>query len=106
MKRTTYFCLLLVSLVMIPSSLSASTVKGKNFYAKILKPVCGFNGDVMGKKHTVSEWKQFYENNQLSLAIKVLCPQAPDITEQNDLLNLYHFLSSFASDSGNVPSCN
>ncbi|WP_052435332.1 hypothetical protein [Sulfurospirillum cavolei] len=106
MKKTTYFCLVLVSLFLIPSSLSASTVKGKIFYAKILKPVCGFNGDVMGKKHTVSEWKQFYENNQLSLAIKVLCPQAPDITEQNDLLNLYHFLSSFASDSGNVPSCN
>ncbi|MDY0264128.1 MAG: hypothetical protein RBR12_03000, partial [Sulfurospirillum cavolei] len=67
MKKTTYFCLVLVSLFLIPSSLSASTVKGKIFYAKILKPVCGFNGDVMGKKHTVSEWKQFYENNQLSL---------------------------------------
>lgn len=60
----------------------------------------------MGKKHTISEWKKFYDNNQLSLAIKVACPQAPEITDPKDLTNLYHFLTSFASDSGNVPSCN
>jgi len=60
----------------------------------------------MGKKHTVKEWKMFYDNNQLYLAIKDLCPNAPLITEEKDLTNLYHFLSSFASDSGNVPSCN
>ena len=52
------------------------------------------------------EWKMFYDNNQLYLAIKDLCPNAPLITEEKDLTNLYHFLSSFASDSGNVPSCN
>jgi len=95
-----------VALTMLPSTLMASTVKGKIFYAHNLKNICGFNGDVMGKKHTMNEWKSFYDKNQLSFAIKVFCPKAPDITDPKDLTNLYHFLSSFASDSGNVPSCN
>lgn len=107
MKKLTFPCLLcIVALSLFPLNLSASTVKGKVFYAHYLKPVCGFNGDVMGKKHTVSEWKKYYDNNQLSFAIKAVCPQAPDITDTKDLTNLYHFLTSFASDSGNVPSCN
>ena len=97
---------LLLGLSLLSTHLQASIVKGKNFYAQILKSACGFNGEIMGKKHTVKEWKMFYDNNQLYLAIKDLCPNAPLITEEKDLTNLYHFLSSFASDSGNVPSCN
>lgn len=99
-------CVILLSTCFLSTSLYASAVKGKVFYAQYLKPICGFNGEVMGKKHTVSEWKNFYDHNQLYLAIKVLCPEAPMIAEEKDLTNLYHFLSSFASDSGNVPSCN
>ncbi|ACZ11164.1 hypothetical protein [Sulfurospirillum deleyianum] len=106
MKKLMYCLLMLTVLCALPSSLAASTLKGKVYYSKVLKPACGFNGNVMGKKHTMNEWKHFYQNNQLSLAIQVLCPHAPEISDPNDLLNLYHFLSSFASDSGNVPSCN
>jgi hypothetical protein len=107
MKKASLFLLCIATaLALFPSTLSASTVKGKIFYSKYLKPLCGFNGDVMGKQHTMREWKQFYDNNQLSLAIKVACPKAPDITDPKELTNLYHFLTSFASDSGNVPSCN
>ncbi|WP_263832321.1 cytochrome C [Sulfurospirillum oryzae] len=100
------FYAILVSTCLLSTSLYASAVRGKNFYAQYLKPVCGFNGEVMGKKHTANEWKTFNDNNQLNLAIKALCPNAPLITTEKDLTNLYHFLSSFASDSGNVPSCN
>ncbi|ARU47345.1 hypothetical protein [Sulfurospirillum diekertiae] len=99
-------CAIFFGTCLLSTSLYASTVKGKVFYAQYLKPVCGFNGDVMGKKYTANEWKTFYDNNQLSLAIKALCPNSPLITTEKDLTNLYHFLSSFASDSGNVPSCN
>lgn len=100
------FSSMLLSLCLCSTSLYASAVKGKVFYSQYLKPICGFNGETMGKKHTVSEWKAFYDRNQLNLAVKVLCPNAPEITTEKDLTNLYHFLSSFASDSGNVPSCN
>ena len=100
------FVTLLLGLSLFSTHLQASAVKGKNFYAQNLKQTCGFNGEIMGKKHTVSEWKAFYDNNQLYLAIKALCPNTPLITAEKDLTNLYHFLSSFASDSGNVPSCN
>lgn len=96
----------LTSLTLLSSPLYASSVKGKIFYAKTLKSPCGFTGELMGKKHTVSEWRDFYNANKMNDVIRGYCPKAPMITEEKDLTNLYHFLSSFASDSGNVPSCN
>jgi len=96
----------LASLILLSSPLAASSVKGKNFYAKTLKNPCGFTGELMGRKHTVSEWRDFYNANKLNDVIRGYCPKAPLTTEEKDLTNLYHFLSSFASDSGNVPSCN
>lgn len=106
MQRWINTVIFVTLLCLVPSSLFASIVKGKVYYSKVLKPLCGFDGKVMGKKHTMHEWKYFYDNHQLALAIKMACPQAPEISDPNDLLNLYHFLSSFASDSGNVPACN
>ncbi|MBN1838749.1 MAG: hypothetical protein JW802_01750 [Campylobacterales bacterium] len=106
MNKFIYCLFIFTAFMTLPSPLSASTVRGKIYYSKVLKPICGFDGNHMGKKHTMNEWRHFYNNNQLLLAIKILCPQAPEINDPNDLLNLYHFLSSFASDSGNIPSCN
>ena len=97
---------IVVGLTLLSSPLQASSVKGKIFYAKTLKSPCGFTGELMGKKHTVAEWRDFYNANKMNDVIKGFCPKAPLITEEKDLTNLYHFLSSFASDSGNVPSCN
>ncbi len=94
------------SLALLSSPAYASSVKGKIFYAKKLKSPCGFTGEIMGKKHTVAEWRNFYNANKMNDAIRGYCPSAPLITEEKDITNLYHFLSSFASDSGNVPSCN
>ncbi len=107
MKKILYFALSIVfGLSLFSTDLHASTVKGKIFYANALKDPCGYNGEIMGKKYTVAEWKAIYNNNKLNETIKALCPKAPLIDSEKDLTNLYHFLSSFASDSGNVPSCN
>lgn len=92
--------------VILSSNLHASVIKGKNFYAQTLKQPCGFSGEIMGKKYTVNEWKTFYESNKLGDIIKTICPKTPELISEKDLTNLYHFLSSFASDSGNIPSCN
>ena len=106
MKRVlTLLLFVLCTLTMLSTNLQASTVRGKIFYAKTLKEPCGFSGDVMGKKHTSSEWKAIYENKKLNDTIKILCPKAPFIESESDLLNLFHFLSTFSSDSGSVPSC-
>lgn len=96
----------LICVGLLSSLAHASSVKGKVFYTKFLKQPCGFTGEVMGKKYTIAEWRSFYNENKLSFVIKTLCPKAPDIVDEKDLTNLYHFFSSFASDSGNVPSCN
>lgn len=95
-----------LGIILLSTNLQASTVKGKIFYAQNLKAACGYNGEIMGKKYTVSEWRIIFNNNKLNETIKAFCPKAPLISSEKDLTNLYHFLSSFASDSGNVPSCN
>lgn len=107
MKKAIYLLTFtLFSISLLTTNLHASAIKGKTFYAQNIKQPCGFTGELMGKKHTISEWKKFYETNTLNDALKSICPKAPDVTTEKDLTNLYHFLSSFASDSGNVPSCN
>lgn len=107
MKKAIYLLSsVLFSISLLSTNLQASAIKGKIFYAQNLKQSCGFTGELMGKKHTISEWKKFYETNTLNDALKATCPKMLDVTTEKDLTNLYHFLSSFASDSGNVPSCN
>lgn len=96
----------ILGLTLLSTNLHASTVKGKIFYAQNLRVPCGYNGEIMGKKYTVNEWRTIFNNNKLNETIKAICPKAPLIDSEKDLTNLYHFLSSFASDSGNVPSCN
>jgi hypothetical protein len=84
----------------------ASIVRGKRYYIQLLKKPCNFNGDKMGKHHTKDTWRAFYKSDTLGEEIKAICPNAPLITSKKKLRHLYHFLESFASDSGNIPSCN
>ena len=88
------------------STANASVVRGKKYYIKYLKGPCGFKGDVMGKYHTKKEWRDAFRSGHLNMEIKKICPKAPDILSKKKQKHLYHFLSSFASDSGNIPSCN
>lgn len=83
----------------------ASVVRGKKYYIKLLKGPCGFNGEVMGKHHTKKEWRAIYRSGEFNEVINKLCPKAPANIDKKKQKHLYHFLSSFASDSGNVPSC-
>lgn len=86
--------------------LEASIVKGKRAYGKYLKSACGFKGDLMGSKHTQYEWDAFYKSNTLAAELLRICPESTPITKEKDLKYLYRFFRNFASDSGNVPSCN
>lgn len=98
----------IIALLSISMSIDAeaSVVRGKRYYVKYLKSPCGFNGDVMGKYHTKKEWRDSYRNGEFLSFIKKICPKAPSDISKKKQKHIYHFLSSFASDSGNVPSCN
>jgi len=100
--------LLLIILVnaIIQTDTEASVIRGKRYYIKLLKEHCGFKGDVMGKYHSKKEWRDMYRNGVLNIEIKKICPTAPNIASEKKLKHLYNFFSSFANDSGNVPSCN
>jgi len=97
------FTLLSVSLSV---DAEASVIRGKRYYVQLLKGPCGFKGDIMGKNLTSKEWRDAYRNGQLNTVINKICPNAPSNISKKKQKHLYHFLSSFASDSGNVPSCN
>ena len=84
---------------------NASVIRGKKYYIKLLKNPCGFKGDVMGKHHTKKEWRDAYRGGNLNLIIKTICPNSTAVISKKKQKHLYHFLSSFASDSGNIPSC-
>ena len=100
--------LVLVAIISISTGIDAkaSVIRGKRYYVKLLKQPCGFKGDVMGKHHTKQEWRDAYRDGTFGLKIKKICPNSPDVISKKKQKHLYHFLSSFASDSGNVPSCN
>jgi len=107
MKKIISF-MAIITLLSISFSIEAeaSVIRGKRYYVKLLKKPCGFKGDVMGKNHTKKEWRDAYRSGSLSLVIKKICPNAPDVISKKKQKHIYHFLSSFASDSGNIPSCN
>ena len=60
----------------------------------------------MGKYHTKQEWRDAYRGGVMAQTIRQICPNATAVISKKKQKHLYHFLSSFASDSGNVPSCN
>ncbi|WP_458700687.1 cytochrome C [Sulfurospirillum sp. 1307] len=106
MKKIFSSLIVLLTLVAFTQQANASVVKGKRYYIQLLKKPCGFKGDVMGKYHTKREWRNIYRSGKLAEEIQRICPKAPNISSKKKQKNLYHFFSSFASDSGNVPSCN
>lgn len=107
MKKIISF-LTIITLITISfnTTAEASVVRGKRYYVKLLKKPCGFKGDVMGKYYTKKEWRDAYRDGTMPLKIREICPKAPDVISKKKQKHLYHFLSSFASDSGNIPSCN
>lgn len=83
----------------------AGVVQGKKLYAAHLHEACGFTGDVMGKKYTAAEWKQFYQDGTFAQVIKEECPRSKILTNKQDLRSLVSFLVMFAKDTGNKPAC-
>jgi len=105
-KIISLFVLVTLMSIAVSIDAEASVIRGKRYYVKLLKESCGFKGDVMGKYHTKQEWRDAYRNGTITLTIRKICPDATAVISKKKQKHLYHFLSSFASDSGNIPSCN
>jgi len=85
---------------------SADAAKGQKLYAKKLKKSCGFTGAVFAAKHTQDEWTDIEDAGKMADEIKTMCPNVKEkALKAKYLKDYYDFANSFASDSGNVPSC-
>lgn len=96
--------LVLMVFVLI-SSAEAGAFKGKKVYAAQLYETCGFTGEVMGKKYTKKEWKDFYKKKTLANVLKKECPNSKIITKKSDIRALFSFFRLFSKDSGNTAAC-
>jgi len=105
-KLISFMAIIALLSISVSIDAEASVVRGKRYYVKLLKEPCGFKGDIMGKYHTKKEWRDAYRDGEIVSVIKKICPNAPTNISKKKQKHIYHFLSSFASDSGNVPSCN
>lgn len=105
-KIISFLSIAILMVFTLGTQAEASVIRGKRYYVKYLKKPCGFKGDVMGKMHTKKEWRDAYRNGTINLEIKKICPNIQTFLSEKKQKHIYHFLSSFASDSGNVPSCN
>jgi hypothetical protein len=101
------FKLLLVAIFTIgvlSTSVFADAGKGQKIYIKELKPICGFDGGTMAKKHTQAEWKAIQEAGKLNEELIKQCPEAKPLKDTY-IEHVFDFLHNYASDSGNVPAC-
>lgn len=101
------FNLILVAIFCIgvlSGSAFADAGKGQKIFIKEMKPVCGFDGGTMAKKHTQAEWKAIQEAGKLNEELIKQCPEAKPLKDTY-IEHVFDFLHNYASDSGNVPAC-
>jgi hypothetical protein len=97
---------LTVLLVMSSVVANASIVKGQKLYLKKLKSSCHINGAIMSAKHSISEWENLYESDELAVELKRICPKVKDTSLKEKFLpHYFDFFKEYANDSGNIPSC-
>ncbi len=86
------------------TSAIADAGKGQKIFIKEMKPVCGFDGSTMAKKHTQAEWKAIQDAGKLNEEMLKQCSEAKPLKDTY-IEHVYDFLFFYASDSGNVPAC-
>ena len=95
---------IVLGLSLLAINVQADPAKGQKIIIKKLKKSCGFNGGLLAKKHTQSEWMAVQKSGSLNAEISTFCPTAKPLKAKY-VPHVYDFLYHYASDSGNVPSC-
>jgi hypothetical protein len=99
---------IILALVLFGSSVFASSHYGKLYYKKKLHSVCGIYGFEFAQKHTQDEWDELKAEGRLIQEWEDICPQGKTVFEhmkRKDKKNLFDFVWTYASDSGEIPSC-
>ncbi len=81
----------------------ADAAKGQKLYLKFLKGPCGMDGGTMASKHTQAEWQAIHDEGKLVEKLSEYCPDSKPLNDRF-VSDVYDFLHTYASDSGNVPS--
>lgn len=81
----------------------ADAAKGQKLYLKFLKGPCGMDGGSMASKHTQAEWQAIQNDGKLVEKLSEYCPDSKPLNDRF-VSDVYDFLHTYASDSGNVPS--
>jgi hypothetical protein len=102
-KLLTILSIAMALSMLVVSPASANASKGQKLIIKKLKKPCGFDGGVLAKKHTQSEWKAIFDSGKLDAELHSICPKAKKLKKKY-IKHVYDFLYNYASDSGNVPS--
>lgn len=82
----------------------ANPERGKKIYAKMFYSKCGITCEEMAKKHTQSEWENYFLNEKVGDAIGEYCPIMDELNKKEQRL-VYDFMYYHASDSGHVAQC-
>lgn len=103
-KNSSFLLVAAITAITLSTAAFADPDKGQKVIIKELKPLCGFDGGVLAKKHKQAEWKKIFDDGKLNDEITKICPKAKPIKDKF-LPDVYDFLHYYASDSGNVPAC-
>jgi hypothetical protein len=90
----------------------ADVKKGQKYYLKIFKKKLGMNGTKFAALHTVAEWNELFANDTAGF-IKEMTAINPKISKflngkkwkSKYAPHIKDFVTEYANDTGNVPSC-
>lgn len=105
LSKVALTCLLALGITSTASF--ADAVKGQKLFVKKYKEACGFAGDKFAAKHTQVQWQTIMKEGNFKKEMMNICPNIKEEDIQDSWIeHIYDFSYHYASDSGNVPSCN
>ena len=89
----------------ISENISSEAYIGQNLFKKKLKRKCGFTAARFAQTHTKKEWKTIKDEGNFRIEVYKICPDTAEVLRDEWIEPLYEFSKTFASDSGEFPSC-
>ncbi|MBD3794053.1 MAG: hypothetical protein IE889_07860 [Campylobacterales bacterium] len=95
-----------VSIDMPPDISSGNAKRGLKIFTHKLQKHCDVSAVTFAANHTQDEWEAIVETGELYQEILDLCLEIEPVFDHSWLPDLYQFFYEYASDTGNIPSCN
>ncbi len=108
-KQIYFFVMVMFSIVLLNSTVSADPGKGEKILNKIFMRAGGC--DVLAPRvalaHSSAEWKVIYESGKMEAEIQKLCPHMQPISKISNskyAKDVFEYLEHYANDSGAIPA--